>query len=152
MRKAYRYLALALPVLVVVQLMAIAVAVFGLMSYNDDHALPKKLDDSSVSYTGDWGFDVHSFLGMSIIPLVALALLIVAFFAKVDGGVKWAVIIVADVIVQVALAFVSYDAPVIGLLHGLNAMVVAGVGSVAAKAATGGPSAESTAAAAPAAP
>jgi hypothetical protein len=135
MRKAYRYLALSMPVLVVVQLMAVAVALFGLVSYNDDHALPKKLDDSSVSFTGDWGFTVHSVVGMMVMPLLAVALLVVAFLARVDGGVRWAAIILADLVLQVVLALVSFDVPLIGLLHGLNAMVVAAAGSLAARAA-----------------
>lgn len=136
MRAAYKYLACAIPVLVVIQAMAIAVALFGLGAYNEDHALPKGMSDSDVTFTGDFGFMIHGIFGQMLIPLVALLLLVVSFFAKVPGGTKWAGLVLLDVVVQIALAFISFGAPVVGLLHGLNAFVLLGLGVVAARAAS----------------
>jgi Family of unknown function (DUF6220) len=135
MRSTYRYLAWAVPVLVVIQAMAIAVAVFGLGAYNSDHSLPKDLPNSDVSFTGDFGFMIHGMFGQTLIPLVAIVLLVVSFFAKVPGGTKWAGLILGDVVLQVALAFISFGAPVLGLLHGLNAFVLLGLGVMAGRAA-----------------
>ena len=39
---------------------------------------------------------------------VALALLIVSFFAKIDKGVRWAVIVLAATFVQIALGILSH--------------------------------------------
>lgn len=136
MRSAYKYLAYAIPICVVIQAMAIAVALFGLGAYNSDHALPKSMADSNVSFTGDFGFAVHGIMGQMVIPLIALLLLIVSFFAKVPNGTKWAAIVFGDVVLQVILAFVSFGAPVVGLLHGLNAFIVLGAGIMAVRAAT----------------
>ena len=68
-----------------------------------------------------------------VIPLLCLALLIVSFFAKIPGGVKWAAIVVGVAALQIALALVSFDAPWIGILHGLNAFALAGVAGRAAR-------------------
>jgi hypothetical protein len=64
---------------------------------------------------------------------VALILMIVSFFAKVDGGVKWAGFVLLTVVLQWVLAIVAFSVPVIGALHALNAMAIAGVASMAAR-------------------
>ena len=135
MRKAYRVLAFAIPVLVVVQAMAIAFALFGLSKWVEDgHSLTKSaMESENVDFTGSAGFMIHGMFGEMLIPLVAIALLVVSFFTKVPGASKWAAYVVLAVVVQVALAFASFGAPVVGLLHGLNAFVLAGVAAVAAR-------------------
>jgi hypothetical protein len=70
---------------------------------------------------------------MMVMPLLALLLLIVSFFARVAGGVKWAAFVFGLVILQVALAFVSFAAPVVGALHGLNALALLAVAGLAAR-------------------
>lgn len=146
MRSAYRYLAYAIPVLVFVQAMAIAFAFFGLSKWIDGGAtLDKSAMESgkSLGFTGESGFMIHGINGQMIIPLVALLLLIVSFFAKVPGGSKWAAFILLDVVLQIAFAFMAFGAPVVGLLHGLNAFILAGLGIVAARRA-GSPAAAAT--------
>lgn len=137
MRAAYKYLAGAIPVLVAVQAMAIAFAIFGLTAYTEDHSLPKKPEDANLSFTGDLGFAIHGINGQMLIPLVALVLLIVSFFAKIPGGTKWALFIVGDIVLQIAFAFIAFGAPVVGMLHGLNAFVLAGLGVMAVRNASG---------------
>jgi hypothetical protein len=136
MRSAYKYLAFAVPVLVVIQAMAIAFAVFGLTAYSENHSLPKKPEDANLSFTGDVGFAIHGINGQMLIPLVAIVLLIISFFAKIPGGTKWALFIVGDVVLQIAFAFIAFGAPVVGVLHGLNAFVLAGLGVMAVRAAS----------------
>jgi hypothetical protein len=63
-------------------------------------------------------------VGMMLIPLVALILLIVSFFAKIPGGVKWAAIVLGLVVLQVALGIFGHETAYSGLLHGLNALIL----------------------------
>jgi hypothetical protein len=81
------------------------------------------------------------------IALVAIVLLIVSFFAKIDGGVKWAGIVFVAVLLQWVFAIIAFSAPVVGLLHGINAFVIFGTAMMAmqrAKSATSAPVAAAT--------
>jgi len=96
----------------------------------------KDVDDGLVidkNYDGNIGHTLHGQFGMTVIPIVALLLLVCSFFAKVPGGIKWALYVVGLVVLQVALAFLSFGAPVVGLLHGLNAFALAAVAGMAAR-------------------
>jgi hypothetical protein len=118
--------------------MAIAVAWFTVLKDVDDGAVFDKNSD------GNWGHAVHGIVGMMIIPILALLLLIVSFFAGVAGGVKWAAIIFGLVVLQVLLAFLSFGAPVIGALHGANALAILGISGMASRRASGPPVAAAT--------
>jgi hypothetical protein len=125
MRTAYRVLAMLIAVGVVVQTALIAVALFDIAHSVDDGTV---IDKNS----GDnWAQEVHGTVGMMILPLLALVLLIVAFFAGIPGGVKWAAITFGVTVLQILLAFLGSAAPVAGALHGINALVLAGVASIA---------------------
>ena len=63
---------------------------------------------------------------MMLIPLLALALLVVSFFAKLPKGVAAAVVLVVLVALQVTLGILGHSTPYAGLLHGLNALVIFG--------------------------
>ncbi|MGW7679340.1 hypothetical protein ACWGID_01285 [Kribbella sp. NPDC054772] len=91
------------------------------------------------NYNGDWGHSLHSIVGSTIIPLLALLLLIVSFFAHVEGGVKWALYVFGLVVLQIALAFLAFAVPVIGALHGLNALALLAVAGLASRRAAGVP-------------
>jgi hypothetical protein len=134
MKSAYKYLAYAIPVLVAVQAAAIAFGFFGLGKWIEDGATLDKaaMESSSTHFTGDAGLMIHGIDGQMVIPAVALILLIVSFFAKIPGGSKWAAFVLIDVVVQVALAFIAFGAPVMGMLHGLNALLLAWLGFTAA--------------------
>jgi hypothetical protein len=73
------------------------------------------------------------FNGTILIPLVALTLLVVSFFAKVPGGVKLAATIVVLIILQVlVLPTLSREVGSgFGALHGVNALVLMGVAIMA---------------------
>ncbi|MDQ3663616.1 MAG: hypothetical protein M3353_03020 [Actinomycetota bacterium] len=83
-------------------------------------------------FEGNVGHLLHGMIGIMVMPVLALILLIVSFFAKVPGGVKWAGLVLLAVILQVVLAIISFDVPAIGALHGINALVLAGVAGMAA--------------------
>ena len=70
------------------------------------------------------GFIVHGLNGMYLIPVLAVILLILSFFAKIPGAVKWAGIVLGLVVLQVALGIGGHSAAIFGLLHGLNALAL----------------------------
>jgi len=76
---------------------------------------------------------VHGINGMMVIPLLALVLLIVSFFAKVPGGVKWAALVLLAVVIQVTLGIFGHENAVFGLLHGLNALLLFSLAFMAGK-------------------
>jgi hypothetical protein len=148
MKATYRVLAYLIPIIVALQASFIALGVFGLGKFVEDgNDFTKSILENGGS-TGDVGFMLHSF-GANAAALVGLALLIVSFFAKIEGGVRAALFVFLDVVLQWALAFVSFGVWSVGLLHGLNAFLLFGLGLMAAGVATKsikGTSAPSTAA------
>ena len=128
MRSAYRVLAFVVAGLVVVQAAAIAYAVAGLGKWvQDGNTFDKAAFESDdTSFDGIVGFMIHGMNGMMLIPLVALILLIVSFFAKVPGGVARAAMVLGLVILQVALGLFGHEIPALGGLHGLNALILFG--------------------------
>ena len=48
------------------------------------------------------------------------------------GGVRWALIVLGTVVVQVALGIFSHSLPALGAVHGVVAMVLFGVAVTAA--------------------
>src|SRR4051794_15501558 len=133
MRTAYRVLALLIPVLVAVQAALIAFGQFGLEAWVSDNNTYTQQAQNGGDATGAVGITLHGIIGTSVIPLVALVLLVVAFFAHVPGGRKWAAFVLLDVVVQILLAVLADEVPAIGLLHGLNAFLLFGLAMMAAQ-------------------
>lgn len=130
MKQAYRVLAALIALGVVVQAATIALGWFMTINEIDDGLVVDK------DYEGNIGHSLHGTVGMMLMPAMALILFIVSFFAKVPGGVKWAGFVLLAVVLQVVLAIVSFSIPAIGALHGINALVVAGLAGAAAARAT----------------
>ena len=135
MRSVYRVFAFIIAAEVVIQAAAIAFAVFGLGKWIEDGGTLNKAamegDESGVG--GVAGFAIHGINGTMIIPLLALVFLIISFFAKVPGGVKWAAITFGLVVVQVLLGMLGHGVPGLGALHGINALALFGVAVMAGK-------------------
>jgi len=125
MRATYRALAGLIAIGIVLQAAFIAVAWFTVLKDTDSGAVFDKNSE------GNWAHAAHGVVGMMVIPLLAILLLIVSFFARIPGGVKWAAITFGVVVLQILFAFASFSAPVVGALHGINAFAIAGVASVA---------------------
>ena len=125
MRATYRIVAMLIALGVVVQAAVIAAAWFQVIKDTDAGVVFDK------NAEGNWGHAAHGIIGMMVIPVLAILLLIVAFFAGIPGGVKWAAITFGVVALQVLLAFGGFDLAAVGALHGINAFAVAGVASVA---------------------
>jgi hypothetical protein len=124
MRATYRVLAMLIALGVVLQAAFIAWGLFAVHKGADN-------GETFSNTSPDAGIAAHMVLGSSVIPLIALIFLIVSFFARIPGGVKWAAITFGVTVLQVGLAYVSYAVPFIGVLHGLNAFALAAVASIA---------------------
>ncbi|TCC41136.1 hypothetical protein [Kribbella speibonae] len=127
MRSVYRALAGLIAIGVLVQAAAIGLAWFTVLKDVDGGLVYDKNSDFNA------GHMIHTIVGSGIIPLLTILLLIISFFAKVDGGVKWALYVFGLVVLQFGLAVASFGAPVVGALHGLNAFALLAVASMAAR-------------------
>lgn len=127
MKNVYRVLASLIAIGVLVQVMTIALGWFTALKDVDDGLVIDK------NFEGNWAHGLHGVVGIMIIPILAILLLIVSFFAKVAGGVKWAAIIFLLVALQIVLAFLSFALPAIGALHGLNALALMAVAGMAGR-------------------
>ena len=127
MRTAYRVLAWLIAVEVVVQAAAISWAIFGLGKWVEGGGVLDKsvLESDASAFPEDLGFAVHGINGQMVIPVLALALLVVSFFAKLPRGVALAGGVVGLVALQVLLGMLH--APALGLLHGANALLLFGL-------------------------
>lgn len=90
------------------------------------------MESDSVSFTGVSGFMIHGMFGELVIPVVALLFVVVSLFAKIPGGIKWALFTLAATIVQVVLGILAHGMPALGMLHGAFALVLFGVAITAA--------------------
>ena len=145
MRAAYKFLAFAIAGLVALQAAFMVFAVAGLGIWVDEgNSLTKATmeADEPPDFTGAIGFMLHGMNGMMLIPLVALILLIISFFAKIPGGVKWAGLTLLFVVLQVSLGIFGRESAYVGFLHGLNALVLFSVATMAGRNAATAPVAE----------
>jgi hypothetical protein len=126
MKSVYRALAYLIALEVVIQAAAIAYAVAGLGKWVSEGGVldAAAMESETTEFTGVAGFMVHGINGQMIVPLLALLLLVVSFFAKIPGGVLWAGLVLLTVVVQVLLGIFGHGAPVLGLLHGAVALVL----------------------------
>lgn len=129
MRSVYKVLAYLVAVEVAIQAAVMAFAIAGLVLWIDegnsaDSAAIEGMIEGDVTFTGITGLMLHGMNGMMVIPLLALVLVIVSFFAKVPRGIPAAVAVLVLVIVQVALGLWGHSTAYAALLHGANALVL----------------------------
>jgi hypothetical protein len=129
MRTAYKVLAYLVAAEVAVQAMAIVWGIAGLGRWVDGGGVFDKavIESQGTPFPEVVGILVHGINGMFVIPALALLLLIVSFFTRVRGAIKWAVIVFVLVVVQGQLGELGHDFPLAGAVHGLNAMALFGV-------------------------
>jgi hypothetical protein len=136
MRSAYRILAYLMALEVIVQAGAIAYALSGLGAWIQSGGVLDKaaMESETTEFPGVVGFMVHGINGQMIIPLIALLLLVVSFFARIRGGVGLAAMVCGGVAVQVLLGiFARGGIPVLGLVHGMLAIVIFAAAMAAAR-------------------
>lgn len=116
MRAAFRYLTSVLWVAVVVQ---VALAAFGAFD-----AVHKSKHAPIAHKTIDNGFGPHAALGYIII-LLMLALLIVAAIGRLGRTpTRFAGGLLLAGVIQAILGMISENTPAVGVLHGINALVI----------------------------
>ncbi|PTT64598.1 hypothetical protein DBR22_13800 [Arthrobacter sp. HMWF013] len=126
MRRTYSIIAWIVAVGVAVQAASIAFALGGVGRYIQDGGVIDKalVESREATFVGDLGFPIHGIVGGMVIPVAALALLVVAFFVKVRGARLWAAIVLGLVALQITLGYSITDMPYLGLIHGANALAV----------------------------
>jgi hypothetical protein len=141
MRTAYRVLAWLVAIEVVVQAAMIAYAMFGESKFVDGNGVIDKalVESGTADFEGVIGFPIHAINGTFLVPLIGLVLLIVAFFAKIERGVALAGATFGLIVLQVLLGTFGQGLPFLGLLHGLNALLIFGAAVAAARAASAVP-------------
>lgn len=132
MKKAYTALAHTIALLVVLQAAFMAWAIFGFGKWIDDgNTFDKSVldcDDCGWNFVEERGFMFHGISGAMVIPAIGLILLIVAFFAKIPGGVKYAAILFVLILIQgQVLGMMGHDVPFLGAIHGANALLILGL-------------------------
>ena len=127
MKNVYRVLAFLVAAGVMLQAAAIAFGMFGLIKWIENGATLDKSTELTPAIGGYAGFALHATAGIMVVPAIALLFLISSFFAKVPGGVKWALFVFLATVVQVALGLFSHSIAGLGWLHGLNALILFGL-------------------------
>jgi hypothetical protein len=139
MRTAYKVLAYLVAAEVAVQAMVMVWAIAGLGKWVDGGGVFDKsviegsIDSGAMAFPEVFGILVQGINGMFVIPGLALLLLIVSFFTKVRGAIKWALIVFVLVVAQGQIGFLGHEFPLAGLLHGLNALALFAVALYAAR-------------------
>jgi hypothetical protein len=128
MRTAYKVLAYLVAAEVAVQAMLIVWFIAGLGKWVESGGVLDKaaMESEGTSFPQAVGMITHINNGFFVIPGLALLLLIVSFFTKTRGAIKWAVLVFVLVIVQSQLGGLGHDFPLAGALHGLNALALFG--------------------------
>ncbi|MDA1358299.1 hypothetical protein O1R50_01630 [Glycomyces luteolus] len=133
MRVTYRILAYIIAANVAIQAAFMAYAIAGLGIWIDDGGVLDSavIESDDAPFDEVIGFAVHAINGMFVMPALALILLIISFFAKIQRGVVYALILLGWVIVQIFLGIFGHEAAIFGLLHGLVAFAVYGTAFMA---------------------
>lgn len=126
MRRTYQILAHVIALLVMVQAASAVFAVAGINRYVMDGGVVDKalMESKQADFTGAIGIPIHAITGQMVIPVVALALLIVSFMAHIPKGPMFAGVILGLVVIQVLLGIFGHQVPYLGILHGINALVL----------------------------
>lgn len=120
MRSTYRALAYLIAAGVASQAASVALGFFTIIHEVDGGGIIS----ADYDYDSNLGIMLHRIGGLGIIPLLAIALLIVSFFTKAPGAVRWAGGVFGLVFLQIGLVFAAFAAASAGALHGLNALAV----------------------------
>jgi len=136
MRKVYSGIAWLIAGLVVVQAAAIALGFGGMMHFVDGGGVVDKgLTESRTlgNFAGEIGFPIHGIVGGVLIPVAAIALLVVSWFTKLRGASWWAAGLFVLILLQGMVGYSIKDLPYLGVLHGANALAVFVVAVVCAR-------------------
>jgi hypothetical protein len=124
MRNVYRVLAYLVAAGVALQAAAIAYGMFGLFKWIEQGGTIDQSTRPTPAIGGYTGLIVHGIGGIVIVPAIALLFLIISFFARIPGGIRWALIVFGTTALQVTLGLFAHSVAGLGWLHGFNALIV----------------------------
>ena len=108
----------------------------GLAAYGAFHAVDESDDKGTIGKNAvSNGFDAHAALGY-IILLAVIILVVLALVTRGDAEwrVRWSLVLLGLMIAQILFAWLGDAVSGLGVLHGMNALAVAGVaGSLAGR-------------------
>jgi hypothetical protein len=131
MKQVYRVLAFLVAAGVAVQAASISYGMFGLIKWIEGGGTLDQSTELTPALGGYAGFSWHATGGIFILPVISLLFLISSFFAKVPGGIRWALIVLGVTVLQVALGLFSHSVAGLGWLHGINALALFGTAVMA---------------------
>jgi hypothetical protein len=131
MKQVYRVLAFLIAAGVAIQAASIAYGMFGLIKWIEEGGTLDQSTELTPALGGYTGFSWHATGGIFVISVTSLLFLICSFFAKVPGGIRWALIVLGVTVLQVALGLFSHSVAGLGWLHGINALVLFGTAMMA---------------------
>lgn len=125
MRIAYRIISFAICALVALQAASHAWASAGLGLYiAEGGVVDAAAEDGPPPFPEVMGFMIHGMNGMFVIPALAILLLVFSFFVKAPRAVAFAGGVLALVALQVTLGLFGHSIPLLGFLHGINALLL----------------------------
>ncbi|MEV4110691.1 hypothetical protein [Nonomuraea sp. NPDC049695] len=143
MRQVYTVLAYLIAIEVAVQASMVVWFDAGLGKWVGEGGVIDKtlVESGQAPFPEFMGVVIHGMNGMFVIPPLALLLLITSFWAKVPGAVKAAGLVLVLVVLQVTFGLFGHDIPLVGAVHGINALLLFGSAIYAARrgAAVNGP-------------
>jgi hypothetical protein len=131
MRQVYRVLAFLVAAGVAVQAASISYGMFGLIKWIEGGGTLDQSTELTPALGGYTGFTWHANVGIFVLPAISLLLLISSFFAKVPGGIRWALIVLGVTVLQVALGLFAHSVAGLGWLHGITALALFGIAMMA---------------------
>ncbi|MBW9094103.1 hypothetical protein JNB62_10445 [Microbacterium jejuense] len=125
MRIAYRIFSFAICALVALQAASHAWASAGLSLYiAEGGVVDASAQEGPPPFAEALGFMIHGMNGMFVIPTLAILLFIISFFVKAPRAVAFAGGVLALVALQVTLGLFGHGIPLLGFLHGVNALLL----------------------------
>ena len=82
---------------------SISYGMFALIKWIERGGTLDQSTELTPALGGYTGFSWHATAGIFVLPVISLLFLISSFFAKVPGGIKWALIVFGVTVLQVAL-------------------------------------------------
>jgi hypothetical protein len=131
MKQVYRVLAYLVAAGVAIQAASISYGMFALIKWVERGGTLDQSTELTPALGGYVGFSWHAMGGIFALPALSLLFLISSFFAKVPGGIKWALIVFGVTVLQVALGLFSHSVAGVGWLHGINALALFGTAVMA---------------------
>jgi hypothetical protein len=96
----------------------------GLAGYGTFEAIHKAKSGPVTQHTIEHGFDPHGLVGTAVLGLMVLLVLTAAAGKLGQTWLKWSVGLLVLGVIQLILGSVSPSVPVLGFVHGINALAI----------------------------